>query len=263
MTNEVERKQDELRLAKEAAEKANDVPDIRELIAEFSAALWQGNYQLVIDRMAPLFRAVGGYVATGDNDARGFAVMAEFLDNTGRQMGEFRSVPAWLEDMQKAQGGERVNVPTGGGVRFRSDYDVRLDGRQVEDVDDDDQAGAGEAEHGREADKRDRKLAEALKSGRRLARILARVEAVRGDAGGRHDDIERPAHYARFRGVQPIELAEQLPFNLGNVVKYACRAGWKSDADEIKDLEKAIQYLEFEIARVVRELRDDAEEGST
>tara|TARA_B000000557_G_scaffold163532_1_gene132796 strand:+ start:377 stop:604 length:228 start_codon:yes stop_codon:yes gene_type:complete len=36
-----------------------------------------------------------------------------------------------------------------------------------------------------------------------------------------------------------------LNYHLGNVVKYLCRAGYKDDA--IKDLKKAIHYLENEI----------------
>ena len=36
-----------------------------------------------------------------------------------------------------------------------------------------------------------------------------------------------------------------LNYHLGNVVKYICRAGYKDD--DIKDLKKAIHYLENEI----------------
>lgn len=41
--------------------------------------------------------------------------------------------------------------------------------------------------------------------------------------------------------------AWQLNFSLGNALKYICRAGKKSIADPIEDLEKAAQYLQFEI----------------
>ena len=36
-----------------------------------------------------------------------------------------------------------------------------------------------------------------------------------------------------------------LNYHLGNVVKYICRAGYKED--DLKDLKKAIHYLENEI----------------
>ena len=52
--------------------------------------------------------------------------------------------------------------------------------------------------------------------------------------------------------VQPIELIEanELNFNRGNVVKYVSRAGKKEGEPEIKDLEKALYYLQREINRI-------------
>jgi hypothetical protein len=49
--------------------------------------------------------------------------------------------------------------------------------------------------------------------------------------------------------VQPIDLieAQQLNFNRGNVIKYVSRAGKKEGESELKDLEKALYYLEREI----------------
>lgn len=44
-------------------------------------------------------------------------------------------------------------------------------------------------------------------------------------------------------------MDKNLNFNLGNVVKYVTRAGLKTD-DKLKDLEKAMDYLKFEIERV-------------
>ena len=37
-----------------------------------------------------------------------------------------------------------------------------------------------------------------------------------------------------------------LNFHLGNVIKYICRAGYKTDS-KIQDLEKALHYLENEL----------------
>jgi hypothetical protein len=49
--------------------------------------------------------------------------------------------------------------------------------------------------------------------------------------------------------VQPIDLieAQRLNFNRGNVIKYVSRAGKKEGESELKDLEKAMYYLEREI----------------
>lgn len=59
-----------------------------------------------------------------------------------------------------------------------------------------------------------------------------------------------PSHYQGT--IQPIDLinAQDLNFNLGNVVKYVCRAGKKQGENILSDLEKAKDYLNFEIERV-------------
>lgn len=59
-----------------------------------------------------------------------------------------------------------------------------------------------------------------------------------------------PTHYQGY--VQPIDLinAQDLNFNLGNVVKYVCRAGKKEGENTLSDLEKAKDYINFEIERV-------------
>ena len=59
-----------------------------------------------------------------------------------------------------------------------------------------------------------------------------------------------PNHYQG--SVQPIDLinAQDLNFNLGNVVKYVCRAGKKEGENTLSDIEKAKDYINFEIERV-------------
>ncbi len=54
-------------------------------------------------------------------------------------------------------------------------------------------------------------------------------------------------HYKTEQGFDVIDIAKayNLNFNRGNVIKYLCRAGKKNS--EIKDLEKALDYLEKEI----------------
>lgn len=59
-----------------------------------------------------------------------------------------------------------------------------------------------------------------------------------------------PPHYQGT--TQPIHLinAQNLNFNLGNVVKYVCRAGKKDGENILSDLEKAKNYINYEIERV-------------
>lgn len=56
-------------------------------------------------------------------------------------------------------------------------------------------------------------------------------------------------YYAKGRKYEPIDVINDwdLGFNLGNAVKYISRAGRKS-ADPVPDLEKALDYLNYEIA---------------
>lgn len=64
-------------------------------------------------------------------------------------------------------------------------------------------------------------------------------------------------HYENGQGYDVIDFAADygLNFNRGNVLKYITRAGRKED--EIKDLEKAMDYLQREI-EIVRAKRDEA-----
>lgn len=59
-----------------------------------------------------------------------------------------------------------------------------------------------------------------------------------------------PPHYQGT--IQPIDLinAQDLNFNLGNVVKYVCCAGKKQGENILSYLEKAKYYINFEIERV-------------
>lgn len=60
------------------------------------------------------------------------------------------------------------------------------------------------------------------------------------------DEVKHPSHYC-FSEYEPRKVIYSwgLNFNRGNAVKYLARAGRK--LDEIEDLKKAIQYIEFEI----------------
>ena len=56
-----------------------------------------------------------------------------------------------------------------------------------------------------------------------------------------------PAYYQRGSSdVWNFVRDQGLNFHLGNVVKYICRAGYKTDS-KIQDLEKALHYLQNEL----------------
>ena len=57
---------------------------------------------------------------------------------------------------------------------------------------------------------------------------------------------EGPDYYQRGNiEVWDFIRDQNLNYHLGNVVKYVCRAGYKDD--DLKDLKKAVHYLENEI----------------
>lgn len=70
------------------------------------------------------------------------------------------------------------------------------------------------------------------------------------------DNVNHPVHYTWLKekcGVEVIDIARHLDFNLGNAVKYIFRAGHKTSAamsdiqKEIEDLKKAAWYIEDKI----------------
>jgi hypothetical protein len=69
------------------------------------------------------------------------------------------------------------------------------------------------------------------------------------------DNVYQPNHYARYV-IEPITFinANKLPFNIGNVIKYACRYDAKNG---VEDLRKAIRYLEIQIECLERGKRVD------
>lgn len=72
-------------------------------------------------------------------------------------------------------------------------------------------------------------------------KLLADVDLI-------NDPVNHPPHY-RDGGIETIDFieAKDLNYRLGNVVKYVSRAGKKS-SDPVQDLEKALWYLQREIA---------------
>lgn len=65
--------------------------------------------------------------------------------------------------------------------------------------------------------------------------------------------VNHPSHYALPNGLEALDIARYLDFNLGNAVKYIVRAGKKTeegisaDDKKLEDLRKAIFYLNDEI----------------
>lgn len=65
-----------------------------------------------------------------------------------------------------------------------------------------------------------------------------------------YDPVDHPSHYTHYKGVEVIDITEQLNFNRGNAVKYLARAGLKNKATEIQDLQKALWYVTRELSRI-------------
>lgn len=84
-------------------------------------------------------------------------------------------------------------------------------------------------------------------------RMIATEENSRGETSDEtipDDPIHHPKHYTHYKGLEVIQLTEQMNFNRGNAVKYVARAGIKDQSKEIEDLEKAKWYIQREIDRI-------------
>ena len=68
------------------------------------------------------------------------------------------------------------------------------------------------------------------------------------------DPVKQPEHYTRY-AIEPITfiMRNALRFEIGNIIKYACRAGYKlypgktAVESEIIDLRKVARYAEMRI----------------
>ena len=78
-------------------------------------------------------------------------------------------------------------------------------------------------------------------------------ETDKADKVKREGSIGKRSYYGFPNGVEAEDICRYLSFNLGNVVKYSCRAGRKDPTKKIEDLEKARYYLEDEIRRIEEE----------
>ena len=60
--------------------------------------------------------------------------------------------------------------------------------------------------------------------------------------------ITKPSHYERY-DIEPVcfIMKNELPFWMGNVIKYVMRAGHKDNTAEVVDLKKARRYIDMRI----------------
>lgn len=71
--------------------------------------------------------------------------------------------------------------------------------------------------------------------------------------------VQHPNYYKLSNGIEVLDVVRDLPFNIGNVVKYVIRAGKKKEAGisdkqkQIEDLKKAKFYLEDAIKQLNKE----------
>ncbi|MFJ8384713.1 DUF3310 domain-containing protein [Streptomyces sp. NPDC094438] len=65
-----------------------------------------------------------------------------------------------------------------------------------------------------------------------------------------NDAVNSPSYYTQgyANGAEVIDIAEALPYNRGNAVKYLARARKKDN--EIEDLRKALWYIKRELDRL-------------
>ena len=73
-----------------------------------------------------------------------------------------------------------------------------------------------------------------------------------------NDPVNHPSHYTTGR-IECIDFItdKKLNFCRGNAVKYIVRAGLKDPSKEIEDLEKAVFYINREIADLKARKDDD------
>ena len=84
-----------------------------------------------------------------------------------------------------------------------------------------------------------------------VAQTIKESEVKNLELPKQEDIINHPSHYTRGK-IEVIDFIEdqQLPYHLGNVIKYIARAGYKGD--KLEDLKKARWYLDRYIKGVMQ-----------
>lgn len=69
-----------------------------------------------------------------------------------------------------------------------------------------------------------------------------------------NENVSHPSHYT-YGKIECIDFItdKHLDFCLGNAIKYIVRAGHKDKTKTIEDLQKAKQYIDFYIDKVLKE----------
>ena len=66
--------------------------------------------------------------------------------------------------------------------------------------------------------------------------------------------VDHPQHYNEHpKGIECIDVVEDMNFNIGNAMKYLWRAGLKPGEGTDQDLQKALWYIERERERLAQE----------
>ena len=73
----------------------------------------------------------------------------------------------------------------------------------------------------------------------------------------RKPGVGKRSYYGFPNGVEAEDICRYLSFNLGNVVRYACRVERMDGYKKIEDLEKAKDYLDNEIERLREEFGNE------
>ena len=84
-----------------------------------------------------------------------------------------------------------------------------------------------------------------------VVKTIKEAEVKNIELPKQEDVINHPSHYTRGK-IEVIDFIEdqQLPYHLGNVIKYIARAGHKGD--KLEDLKKARWYLDRYINEVMQ-----------
>lgn len=82
------------------------------------------------------------------------------------------------------------------------------------------------------------------------------------------DSVNHPAHYTDHpyrcecgKGIECIDIIEELPYNIGAAIKYIWRAGLKDSAKHQEDLKKAAWHINREQERLFKTVIEKVPDG--
>lgn len=81
------------------------------------------------------------------------------------------------------------------------------------------------------------------------------------------DPVDHPSHYTDHpyrcecgKGIECIDIIEELPYNIGAAIKYIWRAGLKDSAKHQEDLKKAAWHINREQERLFKTVTEKVSE---